>query len=77
MPEGPSLVIAKEAMLSFKGKKLVAVSGNTKIGKEQETCYSHLPEKLRRLGTGIITGRCRNMVRGQTTRLVAGSESRS
>ena len=35
MPEGPSLVIAKEEMLLFKGKKLVAVSGNTKIDKDR------------------------------------------
>ena len=35
MPEGPSLVIAKELMLPFKGKKIKAVTGNTKIGKER------------------------------------------
>ncbi|MGZ3910764.1 MAG: DNA-formamidopyrimidine glycosylase family protein [Flavisolibacter sp.] len=34
MPEGPSLVIAREEMLVFKGKKVLAVSGNTKIAKE-------------------------------------------
>lgn len=35
MPEGPSLVIAKEEMMPFQGKKIIAVSGNTKIGKER------------------------------------------
>lgn len=32
MPEGPSILIAKEAMMPFKGKKVIAASGNsTKI----------------------------------------------
>ncbi|WP_298733655.1 DNA-formamidopyrimidine glycosylase family protein [uncultured Chitinophaga sp.] len=31
MPEGPSIVILKEAVQSFKGKKVVKVSGNTKV----------------------------------------------
>ena len=35
MPEGPSLVIAKEEMIGFKGKKILAVSGNSKIEKEK------------------------------------------
>ncbi|MGN6164339.1 MAG: DNA-formamidopyrimidine glycosylase family protein [Flavisolibacter sp.] len=35
MPEGPSLVIAKEEMLPFKGKKVIAVSGNSKIEKDR------------------------------------------
>ncbi len=35
MPEGPSLVIAKELMLPFKGKKILAVEGNSKIGIER------------------------------------------
>ena len=35
MPEGPSIVILKEAIKSFEGKKVIAVDGNTKIGKEQ------------------------------------------
>lgn len=35
MPEGPSLVIAKEEMNSFLGKKVIAVSGNTKTDKER------------------------------------------
>ena len=35
MPEGPSLIIAKEEMQPFKGKKILAVSGNTKIEKER------------------------------------------
>lgn len=35
MPEGPSLIIAKEEMSSFIGKKVIAVSGNTKTEKER------------------------------------------
>ena len=35
MPEGPSLVIAKEEMQLFKGKKVLAVSGNSKTDKER------------------------------------------
>jgi endonuclease VIII len=35
MPEGPSLVIAKEEMIPFIGKKIIAVSGNTKTDKER------------------------------------------
>jgi len=31
MPEGPSIVILKEEVQSFKGKKLITISGNTKI----------------------------------------------
>lgn len=31
MPEGPSLVIAKEQMLSFIGKKVIKVEGNSKL----------------------------------------------
>jgi len=31
MPEGPSLVIIKEALLQFKGKKILHASGNAKI----------------------------------------------
>jgi endonuclease VIII len=31
MPEGPSLLIARVAMLMFKGKKIITVSGNSKI----------------------------------------------
>ena len=30
MPEGPSLVIAKEEMLHFTGRKVIEVSGNSK-----------------------------------------------
>ena len=30
MPEGPSLLIAKEEMLPFRNKKVLAVAGNTK-----------------------------------------------
>ena len=35
MPEGPSLVIARGEMISFKGKKVIACSGNSKIDKER------------------------------------------
>jgi endonuclease VIII len=35
MPEGPSIVILKEAVQSFKGKTVIAASGNTKIEKER------------------------------------------
>lgn len=35
MPEGPSLLIAKEEMLPFIGKKVIAVSGNTKTDKKR------------------------------------------
>ncbi|HYF32036.1 MAG TPA: DNA-formamidopyrimidine glycosylase family protein [Chitinophagaceae bacterium] len=35
MPEGPSIVILKEAVQAFKGKKVIAASGNTKIEKER------------------------------------------
>ena len=31
MPEGPSIVILKEETAAFKGKKILAVSGNTKV----------------------------------------------
>ena len=31
MPEGPSMVILKEEVKSFKGKKVIKVSGNTKV----------------------------------------------
>jgi endonuclease-8 len=33
MPEGPSIVILKELVQGFKGKKIIKVSGNTKIDK--------------------------------------------
>ncbi|HEX6332777.1 MAG TPA: endonuclease, partial [Flavisolibacter sp.] len=35
MPEGPSIVIAKELMKPFRGKKVLAVAGNSKIGIER------------------------------------------
>jgi endonuclease VIII len=35
MPEGPSLIIAKEEMSQFIGRKVLAVSGNTKTDKER------------------------------------------
>ena len=31
MPEGPSIVILKEAVSSFKGKKITSISGNTQV----------------------------------------------
>jgi endonuclease-8 len=31
MPEGPSIVILKEQVAAFKGRKIVSVSGNTKV----------------------------------------------
>jgi endonuclease VIII len=34
MPEGPSIVILKEQVHQFKGKKVLEVSGNTKVDKE-------------------------------------------
>ncbi len=30
MPEGPSIVILKEALQEFKGKKIISVTGNSK-----------------------------------------------
>lgn len=35
MPEGPSIVILKEEVQAFKGKKVIAATGNTKIEKER------------------------------------------
>lgn len=35
MPEGPSIVILKEAVQTFKGQKVIAVGGNTKIDKQR------------------------------------------
>jgi endonuclease-8 len=35
MPEGPSIVILKSLCKPFKGKKIISVEGNTKIGKER------------------------------------------
>lgn len=35
MPEGPSIVLLKEAVTQFAGKKIIAVSGNTKVDKER------------------------------------------
>ena len=31
MPEGPSIILVKEAAVKFAGKKIIAVSGNSKI----------------------------------------------
>jgi len=35
MPEGPSIVILKEAVQAFNGQRVIAVAGNTKIEKER------------------------------------------
>ena len=35
MPEGPSIVILKEAVQIFKGQKVIKVAGNTKIDKDR------------------------------------------
>jgi endonuclease-8 len=35
MPEGPSIVLAKEAMMPLVGKKVISVAGNTTIEKER------------------------------------------
>src|SRR4051812_4579415 len=35
MPEGPSIVILKELAAPFKGQKVLAVSGNSKVEKER------------------------------------------
>lgn len=35
MPEGPTIVILKQEIAAFKGKKILAVSGNTKIDKDR------------------------------------------
>ena len=35
MPEGPSIVILKEEVQAFKGKKILKVSGNSKIDYQQ------------------------------------------
>ncbi len=37
MPEGPSIIILKELVQSFKGKKIVAVAGNSKLDIQQIT----------------------------------------
>lgn len=34
MPEGPSIVILKEAVQSFKGKRIIAATGNSSIDKD-------------------------------------------
>jgi endonuclease-8 len=31
MPEGPSIILVKEAVAQFAGKKIISVGGNTKI----------------------------------------------
>src|SRR4051812_43711799 len=35
MPEGPSIVILKELAAPFKGRKVLAVAGNSKVEKER------------------------------------------
>jgi hypothetical protein len=47
MPEGPGIVILKEAVQLFKGKKVLSVSGNSSIDKDRLVtpalgCYSYL-----------------------------------
>src|SRR3954468_24399165 len=37
MPEGPSIVILKEAVQSFKGKKIIKVTGNSKLNIDRLT----------------------------------------
>ncbi|MBK7255995.1 MAG: hypothetical protein WBQ38_16560 [Ignavibacteria bacterium] len=35
MPEGPSIILLKEEVLQFTGKKIIAVSGNSKIDQSR------------------------------------------
>ena len=35
MPEGPSIILVKEATAKFAGKKIIAVSGNSKIDQSR------------------------------------------
>ncbi len=35
MPEGPSIILLKEETLAFTGKKILAVSGNSKIDQQR------------------------------------------
>lgn len=35
MPEGPSIVLVKEAVQQFRGKTVISVSGNSKIGQDR------------------------------------------
>lgn len=35
MPEGPSIVILKELVQQFKGKKIIEVTGNSKLDIQQ------------------------------------------
>ena len=35
MPEGPTIVLVRESLLPFIGKKIKALQGNTKIEKER------------------------------------------
>ena len=35
MPEGPSIVILKEAVQEFKGQKIISVTGNSKQNVQQ------------------------------------------
>jgi hypothetical protein len=46
MPEGPSIVILKEAVQSFKGKKVKEVSGNSKIDKTARSTFNGSEIKL-------------------------------
>ena len=42
MPEGPSLVIFKEAVASFAGKKILRASGNARINMDRLHCQKIL-----------------------------------
>ena len=35
MPEGPSIVILKEAVQEFKGQKIMSITGNSKLDIQQ------------------------------------------
>ncbi len=35
MPEGPSIIILKEAVRMFKGKRILSVAGNTSVDKDR------------------------------------------
>jgi endonuclease-8 len=52
MPEGPSIVILKEAVQAFSGKKIIAVSGNSKIGIER--MQDHLVKDFRSWGKHFL-----------------------
>jgi endonuclease-8 len=35
MPEGPSIILLKESVTQFSGKKIIAISGNSKIDQQR------------------------------------------